>query len=126
MTAPPDAPQLPPEPGPDAVVPLPIQGVLDLHTFPPQVVGDLVRDYLEACRRQGQLEVRLIHGKGRGHLRRSVHALLARHPAVARWAEAGPHFGGAGATWVWLKAPEPPSGADAGSGLLEGPSPPCA
>jgi len=104
-----EPPQLPPEPGPDTVVPLPLEGVLDLHTFPPRLVGNLVRDYLEACRPRGVPEVRIIHGKGIGNLRRSVHALLARHPAVARFEEAGPHFGGAGATLVWLKPPEPPA-----------------
>lgn len=100
-----------PEPGPDAVVPLPVEGVLDLHTFPPRVVGGLVRDYLDACRERGLLEVRIIHGKGIGNLRRTVRAELRRHPAVDRFAEAGPHFGGSGATIVWLKptVPLPPA-----------------
>lgn len=105
MTQEPPAPDPPPEPGPETVVPLPVEGVLDLHTFPPQVVGELVRDYLDACRARGLREVRLIHGKGIGNLRRTVHAELRRHPAVERFADAGPHFGGAGATMVWLKPP---------------------
>lgn len=94
------------------MVPLPVEGVLDLHPFPPQVVGELVRDYLDACRERGRLEVRIIHGKGIGHLRRTVHAELRRHPAVARFTDAGPHFGGLGATIVWLKplTPTAPAG----------------
>lgn len=103
MSPEPPAPDLPPEPGPETVVPLPVEGVLDLHTFPPRVVGELVRDYLDACRTRGLLEVRIVHGKGIGNLRRTVHAELRRHPAVERFADASPHFGGAGATMVWLK-----------------------
>jgi len=90
---------------PDDVVPLPIDGVLDLHTFPPRLVKDVVLDYLAACRERGILEIRIIHGKGVGNLRRTVHAELRRHPAVASYAEASQHFGGWGATIVRLKPP---------------------
>jgi DNA-nicking Smr family endonuclease len=56
----------------------PIDGVLDLHAFQPSDVGDLVPEYLRACREKGILRVRVIHGKGTGQLRRSVHAILDR------------------------------------------------
>ena len=89
---------LPPEP-----VPLPIDGVLDLHTFAPREVAELVGDYLAACREKGIYEVRLIHGKGVGHLRRTVHAVLAKHPEVAAYTLDHPQYGGWGATLVRLK-----------------------
>jgi DNA-nicking Smr family endonuclease len=60
----------------------PIDGVLDLHAFAPADVGDLVPEYLRVCREQGLLRVRIIHGKGTGALRRSVHHLLERLPYV--------------------------------------------
>ena len=47
---------------------LPIDGVLDLHTFRPADVGDLVPAYLAECRKRGIYEVRIIHGKGIGVL----------------------------------------------------------
>ena len=50
----------------DDTVVLPIEDSLDLHTFHPRDVPDLIPDYLEACREQGILEVRIIHGKGKG------------------------------------------------------------
>jgi DNA-nicking Smr family endonuclease len=84
-------------------VQLPIDGVLDLHTFRPKEIGDLVPAYLEACQKAGILEVRVIHGKGIGNLQRSVHAILSRHPAVMRFATAGANFGGTGATIVTLR-----------------------
>lgn len=82
---------------------LPIDGVLDLHTFRPNEVKDLVADYLAECRARGILRVRIIHGKGIGHLRRTVHALLAKLPAVAEFHLANEHFGGWGATIVHLR-----------------------
>ena len=82
---------------------LPIDGVLDLHTFRPEDLGDLVPDYLEECRARGILEVRIVHGKGIGHIKRSVHAILTRLPYVESFAEAGPHFGGTGAAIVHLR-----------------------
>lgn len=86
----------------DQPVPLPIDGVLDLHSFRPQDVKDVVLAYLEACHEQGVLEVRVIHGKGIGQLRQTVHALLARHPDVKSYSLAGEAWGGSGATIVHL------------------------
>ena len=82
---------------------LPIDGVLDLHTFRPGEVSALVADYLDECRRRGILAVRIVHGKGSGTLRRIVHAALVRHPAVAEFGLADPAAGGWGATLVRLR-----------------------
>jgi DNA-nicking Smr family endonuclease len=84
---------------------LPIDGVLDLHTFLPQEVKALVSDYLAECREQGILEVRIIHGKGTGALRRTVHAILSRLPEVDSFGLAMEDAGGWGATLVRLRAP---------------------
>jgi DNA-nicking Smr family endonuclease len=83
--------------------PLSIDGVLDLHTFRPKDLGDLVPEYLAECRARGIFEVRIIHGKGIGNVKRSVHAILSRLPDVTSFGEAGPHYGGAGATIVRLR-----------------------
>ena len=85
-------------------MPLPIDGVLDLHTFDPRQIGSLVPAYLDECRARGILEVRIINGKGTGQLQRSVHALLSRRPDVARFSFASATFGGRGATIVTLRA----------------------
>jgi DNA-nicking Smr family endonuclease len=87
---------------------LPIDGVLDLHTFQPREVKDLVPDYLAACQERGILQVRIIHGKGIGNLRRTVHAILARHPQVASFTLDHPQYGGWGATLVALRKPVAP------------------
>jgi DNA-nicking Smr family endonuclease len=88
-------------------VEIPIDGVLDLHTFRPEEVREIIPEYLVLCRRRGILDVRIIHGKGSGALRRTVHALLEREPSVLRYALAGHDAGGWGATLVTL-APEAP------------------
>ena len=61
---------------------VPIDGVLDLHTFTPRDVTDVVREYLRAARLAGLTDVRLIHGRGTGAQHAAVQAVLARHPAV--------------------------------------------
>lgn len=82
---------------------LQIDGVLDLHTFNPKEIGDLVPAYLAACQEKGILEVRIIHGKGIGNLMRSVHAILEKHPEVIRFSQASVLHGGTGATIVILR-----------------------
>lgn len=83
-------------------LPLPINGVLDLHQFRPRDVKPLVLDYIELCREKGIRELRIIHGKGIGQLRKTVHAILSRHPEVERFSLATEAFGGSGATIVVL------------------------
>ena len=88
----------------DEPIELPIDGVLDLHTFKPREIKELVLDYLTACQMRGILRVRIIHGKGIGNLRRTVHSILSKHPDVVSYSLAGEFFGGWGATIVFLKA----------------------
>ena len=83
-------------------VEFPITDELDLHTFNPKEVTDLINDYLAACGEKGIREVRVIHGKGTGALRRRVHSILSRHPKVASFSLAPPEAGGWGATIVRL------------------------
>lgn len=92
------------EPPFEGPVELPITGELDLHAFSPKVVKDLVPDYLEACREKGLREVRIVHGKGIGHLRRTVHAILSRLPYVVSFHLANELQGSWGATLVYLRS----------------------
>jgi DNA-nicking Smr family endonuclease len=86
----------------DEPVEFPIDGTLDLHTFLPSDVKDLVPEYLRACREKGILDVRIIHGKGTGALRRTVHTVLERLSEVESFRTAGDRSGW-GATLVRLK-----------------------
>ena len=87
----------------EAPVPLPITGELDLHTFRPQDLGELIPAYLSECAARGIREVRVVHGKGTGTLRTTVHALLHRSPLVASFRSGDERSGSWGATLVTLR-----------------------
>ena len=82
---------------------IPIDGTLDLHTFQPREVKALLIDYIAECRQRNILELRIIHGKGTGALRRTVHAALDKMPEVASFRLADETGGSWGATLVSLK-----------------------
>ena len=87
-----------------APVPLPITGELDLHTFRPADLGELLPTYFAECRTRGIREVRVIHGKGTGTLRTTVHAWLRRSPLVVSFRSGDESTGSWGATIVTLRA----------------------
>jgi DNA-nicking Smr family endonuclease len=89
----------------DEPVTIPIDGTLDLHPVRPQEAAAMLAAYLEACVERGIFEVRVIHGKGVGAMRRTVQAALARSPLVAEVRAADEAAGGWGATLVSLRRP---------------------
>lgn len=90
---------------PDEPAAIPIDGTLDLHHFRPAEVGDVVDAYLDECREKGIRHVRLIHGKGKGVLRRTVHARLERRDDVRSFGLATDRSSW-GATLVELDVPD--------------------
>ncbi|MDB6113290.1 MAG: mutS2 [Lacunisphaera sp.] len=95
---------MPDEP-PEEPVAIPITGELDLHTFRPQDIVSLLEAYFTECRQRGIRRVRVVHGKGIGTLRATVHAHLRRSPLVEGFAPGDEASGGWGATLVTLKFP---------------------
>ena len=91
------------------IIAVPIEDSIDLHTFQPREVKDLLDDYLQAAMEKGFREVVVIHGKGTGVLRERVHGVLRKHPLVAGFKQAETDRGGWGATVVQLKPEEPNS-----------------
>ena len=77
----------------DEPIHIPIDGVLDLHTFNPRDIKEVVPEYLAACRDKGVLQ-------------RTVHAILGTLPEVVSFTLDHPQYGGWGATLVLLRPPE--------------------
>ncbi len=99
-----DRPDDPAEDPPE-LVEIEITEVLDLHSFPPKEVADVVRDYLDAASERGFAELRIIHGRGIGMQRKTVRTVLERDPRVKSFEDAPPEAGGWGATVVRLGRP---------------------
>ena len=91
-----------PEYTPDHVE-IPVDGTLDLHTFRPKEIRELVPAYLQECRDRGILTVRIVHGKGTGTLREIVHSVLKKIPFVLEFHLADETAGSWGATIVALR-----------------------
>ena len=81
---------------------IPIEDVLDLHTFHPRDIPDLLQEYFSECIKAGIYSVRVIHGKGKGIQKKQVHKVLAKNPSVRQYRDAPPDAGGWGATLVEL------------------------
>ncbi len=88
----------------EAPVPLPITGELDLHTFRPDDLSELIPTYLEECAAHGLREVRIIHGKGTGTLRETTRSILERSPLVESFRPGDTLSGSWGATIVTLRS----------------------
>jgi len=84
------------------IIHIPIDGTLDLHTFDPRELHDLLNEYIDACLENRINEIRIIHGKGKGILRDKVYSVLKKHPLVADF-HLDPGASGWGATIVLLK-----------------------
>jgi DNA mismatch repair protein MutS2 len=74
------------------------------------VIGDTaeqarerVDKFLDEAYMAGRFRLRVIHGFGKGILRKSLHEMFSSHPHVEKFYLAPPHEGGAGATIVELK-----------------------
>lgn len=80
-----------------------IDGILDLHPFSPKDLKFLIPDYIDECLALGIVDLKIIHGKGIGNIRRSVHALLERNPNVLHYKLGNENSGSWGATLVQLK-----------------------
>ncbi|HWP45844.1 MAG TPA: Smr/MutS family protein [Candidatus Limnocylindrales bacterium] len=85
------------------IVELPLEDVLDLHTFLPKEIPDLVEDYIQQAYQAGFKQVRIIHGKGKGVQRAIVHSILKRNPYVEALKVPPLELGGWGVTLVILK-----------------------
>ena len=86
-------------------VEIPIDGTLDLHTFNPREVKELLPAYIEECRERGIYEIRVIHGKGTGMLRETVHSILKKLQGIHSFKLADETGGSWGATIVQLERP---------------------
>jgi DNA mismatch repair protein MutS2 len=69
-----------------------------------ELARERVDKFLDEAYMAGRFRLRIIHGHGKGILRKSLHEMFASHPHVEKFYLAPAHEGGAGATIVELKA----------------------
>jgi len=69
-----------------------------------ELARERVDKFLDEAYMAARFRLRIIHGHGKGILRKTLHEMFATHPHVEKFYLAPPHEGGAGATIVELKA----------------------
>ncbi|MDP3283120.1 MAG: Smr/MutS family protein [Desulfobacterales bacterium] len=74
-----------------------------LHHFRPEDVSDLLPEYFSECVKNGIFTVRVIHGKGKGLLKKGAVEFLKKTPLVESFKDAPVESGSWGATIVELK-----------------------
>lgn len=79
-------------------VEIPITDSLDLHSFSPKDVRNVVEAYLEEAHKEGFRVVRIIHGKGVGVQREIVRQVLSETYFVKTFKNAPEFSGSWGAT----------------------------
>jgi DNA mismatch repair protein MutS2 len=62
-----------------------------------------VDKFLDSAFLKGRFKVRVVHGSGKGILRKTLHEMFASHPHVEKFYSAAQHEGGQGATIVELR-----------------------
>ena len=67
---------------------VPIEDSIDLHTFQPREIAEVVEEYLYQALAKGFREVRIIHGRGIGVQREIVRGILTKHPNVQSFKDA--------------------------------------
>ena len=78
---------------------VPIEDSIDLHTFQPREIAEMVEEYLYQALAKGFREVRIIHGRGIGVQREIVRGILTKHPNVQSFHDAPDR----GSTTVFLR-----------------------
>jgi len=67
---------------------VPIEDSINLHTFQPREIPEVVEEYLYQALAKGFREVRIIHGRGIGVQREIVRSILQKHPKVISFHDA--------------------------------------
>jgi dsDNA-specific endonuclease/ATPase MutS2 len=65
-----------------------IEDSIDLHTFQPREIPDLIEEYLYQAVLKGYREVRIIHGRGIGVQRSIIHSILKKDSHVIAFRDA--------------------------------------
>lgn len=87
----------------DEPVEIPITDSIDLHSFSPKDIRNVVEAYLAAAHEKGFEVVRIIHGKGVGVQREIVRKVLSETDFVESFKNAPEFSGSWGATIVKLE-----------------------
>jgi DNA mismatch repair protein MutS2 len=92
-------------PGPKAIIDRAPDAPVEIN-----VIGNTAEEACEAVDKfldqayvAGRFRLRVVHGHGKGILKRTLHEMFSSHPHVEKFYAAPPHEGGAGATIVELK-----------------------